>query len=347
MIDLKSDFMNRPTEEMWEAMRRAELGWAVGRQDETVRRLEQRGAELMGKEAALFVPTGRMACLVALMTLCGRGNQVVLEQDCHIAWAQEWGLAYICGLYPRLVGGRAGVMDPGQVEEAIIGSRFGHAPKTDLVCLENTHNVSGGRVMTARQTAALAEVAHRHGAKVFLDGCRIFYAAAALEVGPAELAGPAEAVVFSLVKGLCGPGGVLLCGSSQVVGQAWLNLQRLGGHAFHRAAILAAGDLVALETMAGRLKEDIARAKRFAGELAGVPGVRVEPEAVESNIVLADVSGSGLAGGEFLSRLESQGVLANQVTPGLIRFTFHRHIGDEEVGRTVEAVRQALAPQAA
>ena len=342
MIDMRSDFLNLPTEEMWDAMRHAQFGWAVGRQDNSVLRLEAMAAKIMGKKAALFVPTGRMACLVTLMSHCRRGNQVVMEKDCHIAWAQEWGVAFVCGLYPRLIEGTEGRMKPEQVEKAITESRFGHAPTTDLVCLENTHNMSGGRAMTAHQTAEISEVAHRHNAKVFLDGCRIFYASAALGVKPAELAESVDTVVFSLIKGLCGPGGVMLCGSTEDIDAAWHALQRLGGHAFHRAAMLAAGGIVALETMVERLVDDIARAKRFARELASFDGIKSNADSVESNIVMVDISSTGLRSAEFLERLMTRGVQAHKFTDDVVRFTFHRQIGDREVEQALEAVSEVL-----
>ena len=196
--------------------------------------------------------------------------------------------------------------------------------------------------MSAQQTAAISEVAHRHNAKVFLDGCRILYASAALEVKPSELTEPVDSVVFSLIKGLCGPGGVLLCSSSEDIKRAWHCLQRLGGHAFHRAAMLAAGGIVALETMVDRLSDDIKRAKRFATELFEISGIKIDPASVESNIVMTDISPSGLNSGEFLTRLEAQGVQAHKFTENKVRFTFHRHIGDKEVYEAVEAVRQVL-----
>ncbi len=327
---------------MWAAMRQAELGWVIDRQDASVQRLEKMAAEMMGKEAAVFVLTGRMACLTALMTYGQRGNQVVLEKYSHLAWAQEWSLAYVCGLYPRLVEGRFGVMDSVDLEEAITEARFKHVPRTDLVCLENTHNMSGGRVLSVAQTEALSEVAHRHGAKVFLDGCRIFHASASLGVKPAALAAPVEAVVISLIKGLCGPGGALLCGPGEDMNRAHHNLKRIGGHAFHRAGMLAAAGIVALETMVDRLREDIVRAKAFAQELNQIKGIAVDLDSVESNIVMADISATGLDSDEFLKQLLARGIKGHKFTEEIVRFTFHRHIGEEEVAEVIAAVRQLV-----
>jgi len=342
MIDLRSDIMNTPTEEMWEAMRNAKLGRVTAREDPSVNKLEEMAAKLMGKEAAILVLTGRMANLVALMTYCERGHQVILEKDSHIIWVEEWGLAYVCGLYPRLLKGNAGVMDPADIETAITESKFNNCPTTDLVCLENTHNMAGGTVLTVRQTEELCSVAHRDGARVFIDGARIFHAAAALGVKPAELAAPADAVAICMVKGLSGPGGALLCGSNKDIEKAYINLRRIGGAAFHRAGIIAAGDIVALETMVDRLCDDNKRAKEFAKALYQIEGVVIDFSSVQTNIVMADISASGLSGKEFLRHLQQRGVMAIQCTPEIVRFTFHRHITDKDVLTTVEAIKEVM-----
>lgn len=342
MINLQSDLMNMPTDEMWDAMRHAKLGWVIDREDPSVNHLEETAANLLGKEAAIFVLTGRMACLIALMTCCERGNQIILEKDSHIAWSQEWGLSYVCGLYPRLIEGRDGIMNPRDVETVITESRFKHTQKTDLVCLENTHNMAGGTVLSVEQTKALCDVAHRHKAKVFIDGCRIFYAAAALDLSPSELVGPADMVAISLIKGLCGPGGALLCGTAEDIERADLNLKRIGAASFHRAGILAAAGLVGLEKMSGRLKEDIQRAKRFAKALNEIDGVGVNLNAVQSNIVMADISASGLLAIDFLKEMERRGVRAHQYTPEIVRFTFHRHITDNDEEKVIEVVKTLM-----
>jgi threonine aldolase len=343
MIDLKSDLMNMPTEEMWEAMRKAETGgWVVDRQDANVQRLEKRAAEMMGKEDALFILTGRMACLVALMTHCERGHQVILEKDSHILWAEEWGLAYICGLYPRLIEGHRGVMDIKDVEGALTEYRFNHLPTTDLVCIENTHNMAGGTVVSIKRTEELCEVAHRHGAQVFIDGARIFHAAIALGAKPKDLVAPADSVMFSLVKGLSAPGGVLLCGKAEFIRKAHLNLGRIGANAFHRAGLLAAAGMVAIEKMVDQLRDHQRRAKSFARALHQIKGVGVDLESVQTNIVMADISASGLSSDEFLSRLLKKGVRGHRFTPTMIRFTFHRLIMDEDVGVAAGAVQAVM-----
>lgn len=215
-------------------------------------------------------------------------------------------------------------MDPKDVEAAIIESRFKHMPVTDLVCLQNTHNMAGGTVLTLKQTEELCEVAHHHGASVFIDGARIFHAAIALGMKAAELVAPADAVMFSLIKGLSAPGGVLLCGSADFIKKAHINRARIGTHAFHRAGMLAAAGMVALEKMVDRLGEDQRRAKGFAKALQQIDRVSVDLSSIQTNIVMTDISASGLHSDEFLNRLLQKGVRAHRFTSERIRFTFHR-----------------------
>ncbi len=343
MIDLQSDHVNKPTDEMWDAMRRTEPGWVIGRQDRSVNHLEEMAAEMMGKEAALFIPTGRMAVLVGLMTLCRRGHQVILERNSHVAWSQEWGLAYVCGAWPRLIEGRLGRMKPQDVAEAITESCFQHSPTTDLLCLENTHNTAGGTVLTVEQTKSLCDVAHQHGAQVLLDGARIFYAAAALGVRPADLVAETDAVTFNLEKGLSAPAGAFLCGTRSMLEEAYRNLSRIGGHSFHKAGILAAAGIVALEKMVDRLVDDIQRARAFAEKINEIPNIAVDLSATQSNIVMADISASGSTADEVLKYLRENGIIAHEYTPQIVRFTFHRHITDQDVTRVLDSLRKYFA----
>jgi threonine aldolase len=342
MINLKSDLVNMPTDEMWEAMRNTTPGWVIDREDPTINRLEAMAARMVGKEAALFVMTGTLANLAAMMTLCNRGHQVILEENSHIPWCEEWGLSYVCGLFPRLVKGHKGILDPRDVELAITESRFSHTPPTDLLVLEIPHNGAGGTVPTLEQTQALCEVAHRHGASVLIDGARIFLAAAALGVTAAELVAGADVVWFSLVKGLSAPAGAMLCGSAEAMDQAHVNLRRLGARREHKGGILAAAGILALENMVDRLTDDLRRAKMFATALDALSGVVVDLESVQTNIVMADISACGLDSKAFEKRLMQSDVRAHPYTPEIIRFTFHRHITDEDVDTVIEAIRVVM-----
>ena len=342
MINLKSDLMNLPTLSMWKSMERTKPGWVIDRIDPTVNELEQTTADMLGKERGLFVITGRMACLVALMTLCERGDQIIMEEDSHIAWAQEWGLSYICGLYPRLIKGCNGVMDGEKIKKAIYSSRFKHRPETGLLCLENTHNMSGGSVMTPEQTHKQAQIAHDFGAKVFLDGARLLYAAAALDVEPIELAQPADMVSISLIKGIGALGGAVLCGRETDIDKAFRNMQRLGGHAFHRAGIIAASGLIALRDMPGKLKEDIRRAIEFARMLKKIDTLDIDLSNIQSNIVMVGIEKTALSSDQFLEKLKECGLLGHQFTEKIVRFTFHQGITDREVNRSYDIIKNLI-----
>ncbi|MBI3978357.1 MAG: aminotransferase class I/II-fold pyridoxal phosphate-dependent enzyme [Chloroflexi bacterium] len=343
MIDLRSDVRTTPTDEMWEAMRRAEMGWASFGEDRSVNELEALGAELLGKEAAVLVPTCRMANLLGLMTLGERGTQAVLESTAHIVWSEAWSLAYICGLFPRLVEGADGMPDPVAVAEAIESAAFARLPRTSVVCLENSHNNAGGTAATAEQTAAIADVAHRYGAALHLDGARIFNSAIALGVPARCLAEAADTVAVSLHKGLCAPAGALLCGPRQTISAARANAQRLGAASIHKAGIFAAAGIVALTTMIDRLADDHRRALALAKQIVQVPGVRVDLRTVQTNIVLMDVTQPGLPANEFLDRLASRGVLALPRTATRVRFVTRRLIEDRDVDGAAEAIAAAVA----
>ena len=337
-IDLRSDVHAPPTEEMWEAMRAARLGWATVGEDPAVNELQERMARLLGKEAALWIPTCGMANLVALLTIAPRRSRVVLEASSHVLTSEAMGIEEIAGLEPRSLWAGDGRLDPAEVEELIV--------ETDAVMLvlENTHTRAGGTVLTAELTGELAAAAQRHGAYVHLDGARLFNAATALGVPVAELAAPVNTVAVSLNKGLCAPMGAILAGRAQVVELAHRTLRRLGGASIHKAGIAAAAALVALDTLVDRLSEDHRRARELGALLEQIPGIAVEPAAIETNIVLVNVSGAGLAPGEALSQLAERGVFGLERDTSRIRFVTHRQIDDADVARTAEIV-SALAEE--
>jgi threonine aldolase len=328
---------------MWAAMRSADLGWAYLGQDRSVNRLEELAAELAGKEAAVFVPTCSAANLAALMTLAPRGSRVILEATSHIATTEASGAAYVVGVVPHLLEGRAGALDGDAVGTAL-GSRLGSAAtRTALVCLENTHNVAGGTVIASSQIDAVARVAHDHGAAVHLDGARLFNAAVALGEPVRRLAESVDTVSLSLNKGLGAPFGAVLAGPRSAIEEARVNLHRLGAASIHQAGILAAAAIVALSTGIERLGEDHRRARNLARHIAGVPGLRVDLESVQTNIAVADISGSGMDATRFVARLAEHGVLAFPRPPSIVRFVTHRLIGDREIERAAAAVA-AIVP---
>jgi threonine aldolase len=337
VIDLRSDLHGRPTEEMWEAMRSAELGWATYGEDASVNLLQERVASLLGQEAGLWVPTCGMANLVALITLAPRGTAVVLESQSHVLTSEAMGITDIAGLEPRSLWAADGRLDPAEVEELVLEER------ASLLVLENTHTRAGGTVLSPELTAALAHAALRNGARVHLDGARLANAAVALDVTLRELATPVDTVSFSLNKGLCAPMGTILAGSELAIAGARENLRRLGGASVHKAGIPAAAALVALDTLLDRLADDHRRARELGALLAAIPGLRLEPETIETNIVLVDVAGTGLAPDELLPLLAGRGVRALQRDTSRIRFVTHRLIGDADVRRAAEVMAAVIA----
>jgi threonine aldolase len=347
LIDLRTDVLTPPTEEMWEAMRQAELGWTLYRQDRAVIELEERGAELLGKQAALFLPTCSMASLLALMTLGERGTQAVVEASAHIITSEEWGITSIAGLFPRLITGVAGALDPVQVEAAIVGAPSSptHTSRTSLVCLENSHNNAGGVALSAAQTNAVAAIAQEHDARVYLDGARLFNSAAALGVSAKLLVEHVDAVGVSLNKGLSAPFGALLCGTHALIDKARINVKRIGAGSIHKAGIFAAAALVALDTMPARLADDNRRASALARGLVRLDGIEIDLKTVQTNIVYADVARLDLTPVEFANRLEQHGVLVYPRPGSRVRFVTHRMIGDTEIERAVNAVASAISRQ--
>jgi len=341
VIDLRSDLCSLPTEEMWEAMRRAELGWATVGEDASVNELCERVAELLGKAAAVWVPTCGMANLVALLTFCEPDDFVVLEAASHVLTSEAMGITEIARLQPAPLWAEDGRMEPAEVGELVASCR------AILLVLENTHTRAGGTVLSVSQTEELAEAAKAHGCRVHIDGARLVNAAAALDVPLAALAAPANSVVMSLNKSLSAPFGALLAGSDAVVARAGEMLHRLGGSSFHRAGIAAAAGLVALDTMLDRVADDHRRARALAAGLAEIPGVTLRPEVVETNIVLADVSGTGIAPDELARLLAEAGVRVLERDTSRIRLVTHRLIGDAEVERAIAVVAEVVEKHAA
>jgi threonine aldolase len=356
-VDLRSDAVTQPTDEMWDAMRHARLGWAPSGDDPSVSRLEQVAAELTGKEAALFVPTGSMANLIALMSHTEPGDQIIAEASSHILWSEEWGFASVCGLAVKAIAGgpgrSGGAISPDQVRDAIGETRFDHRPRTALLCLENTHNMSGGTVLSPEQTEELASVAHEHGVPVHLDGARIFNAAIALDVPVSALTKPVDSVVIGLTKGLSAPAGSLLCGSAVFIGSARTALKRVGGHSIPQAGILAVAGLVALQKMGSRLAEDHRRARMLAEGLDALTGISVDLSAVQTNIVMATIGPTVTLSGttERLSAETMAKCLARKdigthvYTEDTLRFVTHRHIEDDDIYRVVSALEEIARPR--
>ena len=336
-IDLRSDLHGQPTDEMWEAMRAARIGWATVGEDPSVNELEERMAALLGKETAIWVPTCGMANLVALLTIAPRGSTVVLEASSHVLTSEAMGIEEIAGLEPWSLWAEDGRLDPIAVEEAIVETG------ATMLLLENTHTRAGGTVLSPELTTELAAAAQRHGVYVHLDGARLFNAAVALGVPLRELAATVNTVAVSMNKGLCAPMGTILAGRTQVIELAHRTLRRLGGASVHKAGIAAAAALVALDTLVDRLADDHRRARQLGKVLQEIRGIKVEPREIETNIVLVDVSGTGLEPDEFLRRLAERGVLGLERDTSRVRFVTHRLISDDDVARATEIVATVAA----
>ena len=337
MIDLRSDLVSVPTDEMWEAMRAAELGWATVGEDASVNLLCERAAELLGKPAALWVPTCGMANLAAMLTFCEPGDRVVLEAASHVLTSEAMGIVEIARLEPRPLWAADGRMEPARVEELV--AEHGAA----LLILENTHTRAGGTTLSVELTDALAAAAKRHHCRVHIDGARLVNASVALGVPLAALAAPANSIALSLNKGLSAPMGTILAGSEAVVERARLMLQRLGGASVHRAGIPAAAGIVALETMIDRIADDHRRARELALLLAEIPGLQLAPEVIETNIVLVDTTGTGVEPTVLLERLRERGVRALEIHMNRMRFVTHRLVSDEDIERAAELVALTVA----
>jgi threonine aldolase len=343
-IDLRAEVLSRPTPAMWAAMQEAEIGWYGLEQDSNIAALEARVAALSGKEAAFFVVTGSLANLLAVMSLAERGTQIVMERRCHIYWHEENGVAYIMGLATRLVdGGRFGKMSTADLAE-VLNEKYGYSQLTSLVCLENTHSISGGCVLSPQETSDLASVAKQHGAgSVYLDGARLWNAAVALDVPIKDLLDGVDAAMLSLSKSLGAPGGVVLVGSDEFVRSARLHAKRLGVYSLHRFGYFAAAGLVALDTMTHGLVEDHRRARALAVGLNAIDGLKVDLDTVQTNIVRAEVTREGFDGFAFVEALRRKGVGTRVIEPPrIVKFNTYSEITDDDIDAAIEAARQVL-----
>ena len=344
IIDLRSDTVTRPTPEMREAMYRAEVGDDVFGDDPTVNRLEEVAAERLDKEAALFVASGTMGNLVALLTHCGRGDEVIVGDRSHTYLFEQGGMAALGGITPRPIPNQPdGTLRCEEIESAIRDDNV-HYPRTRLICLENTHNMCNGTPLTADYTAHVARLARQHSLALHLDGARIFNAAVALEVDVKTLVRDVDSVMFCLSKGLCAPVGSLLCGSADFIAEARRARKVVGG-GMRQAGILAAAGLVALEQMTERLADDHRRAKRLAEGIAEIPAFEVTP--VHSNIVYFQLSEEARQRPEEITAgLEARGIWLLGRELGRFRAVTHYWISDEDIETTIAAMREIAAADA-
>jgi threonine aldolase len=336
-IDLRSDTVTKPTEAMRQAMAQAPVGDDVFGEDPTINRLQDLAAARMGKEAGLFVPSGTMGNLLAVLTHCGRGDEAIMGNLGHTFLFEGGGVAALGGINPHTLTNQPdGTLDLRDIEAAIRPDDI-HQPPTRLVILENTQNRCGGVPLTSAYTRQAGELAHRHGLKLHLDGARIFNAAASLGVSVQELVEPADSITFCLSKGLCAPVGSVLCGSADFIQRARRIRKQLGG-GMRQAGILAAAGIVALEQMTTRLAEDHARAKMIAQELTKIPGLVLDPGTPATNMIFFGLA-DGVVGNAALvaARLAECNIKVGVVGSRRFRLVTHYWIDDAAAAKTVEA----------
>jgi threonine aldolase len=340
MIDIRSDTVTGPTEAMRKAMAAAEVGDDVYGDDPTVNRLERLGAEMLGKEGAVFVPSGTFGNQLALFTWCKRGTEVILGEECHIIQHEAGAASIIAGVQTRPIPAPDGVLSPAALRQRLRRAEL-HSPATSLICLENAHSL--GRVVPPEAMAGVRAEADAWGLPVHLDGARIFNAAAALGIGAGEIAARVDSVMCCLSKGLCAPVGSLLAGPRDFVEAARYKRKIMGG-GMRQAGILAAAGIIALEEQTKRLTEDHDRAKELARGLGGLPGISINAGQVDINMVF--FSFPPAENSERVARIMAvftkRNIRINPPEQGLFRFVTHYWIGDPELKQILEASQEAF-----
>ncbi len=340
VINLRSDTQTLPTEEMLDRMSHSPLGDDVFGEDPTVSGLEKMTSELFGKEAALFVSSGTMGNLCALMSHTRPGDEVILEADSHIYYYEVGGFSALAGLSPRLVPGNHGIMSVDLIKKAMRPDDI-HFPKPSLLCIENTHNRGGGTVYPVSLVDEIAMFAHEQGLKVHVDGARIFNAAIALGVDVKELVENADSVMFCLSKGLSAPIGSMLIGNESFIKRARKVRKMLGG-GMRQAGVIAAAGIVSLEKMVDRLVEDHANARFIAEELVKVEGIDIDLNTVQTNMVYCDISQLKISAKQLAELLKEKNVLVSAVPPYRIRLVTNRHINIDDAKKAVEIIEEVV-----
>jgi threonine aldolase len=340
-VDLRSDTVTKPTPEMREAMAEAEVGDDVYGDDPTVNALQEKAAEMLGKEAALFVPSGTMGNLLALLVHCSRGEEVICGDKSHIYVNEAGGMAALGGIFPHPVPNQKdGTLRLDDIR-ASIQPDDSHRTITRLVCIENTQNICGGVVLSVEYTKQVGQLAKEHGLNLHIDGARIFNAAAALGVDIKELVAPADSIMFCLSKGLVAPIGSMLVGSKDFIARAHRLRKMLGG-GMRQVGVVAAAGLVSLEKMTGRLKQDHARAKNLYEGLKQVKGLRLEAEPASNMVYFTLADHIQLTENQIIAEMKKYGVMVDWSAPRQFRLVTHYWVDDAGVDRTVKAFGEVL-----
>lgn len=340
-IDLRSDTVTKPTPEMREAMAEAEVGDDVYMDDPTVNALQEKAASMLGKEGAIFVPSGTMGNLLALLVHCQRGDEVIVGDKSHIYVNEAGGMSALGGIHPRPVKNQVdGTLALDDIR-ASIQTEDVHHTITRLICIENTQNVCGGIPLTAEYTAQVGQLAKENNLLFHIDGARIFNAAAALNVNVKELTGPADSVMFCLSKGLVAPVGSILVGTKKFIARA-RHLRKMLGGGMRQAGVLAAAGLISLEKMTGRLGQDHARAKRMFEGLKLVKGLKLDASP-SSNMIYFDLAENiKLNENQIMEEMRKRGVLVDAAGPYRFRLVTHYWIDDAGVEKAIKAFEEVL-----
>jgi threonine aldolase len=327
---------------MRDAIYHAELGDDVFGEDPTTNRLEKMAAERMGKEAAMMVASGTMGNLVCVLTHCSRGEEVILGDQSHTFVYEAGGMSAVGGIHPHTIPNQAdGTIRLEDIEAAIRGSNV-HFPRSRLICLENTHNRCNGSALSPHYMESVAKLAGERGLRVHLDGARVFNAAIALGIDVTELTRHADSLSFCLSKGLSSPVGSVICGTSQFIAEAHRNRKVLGG-GMRQSGIIAAAGIEALEHMVDRLAEDHENARRLAEGIAHIPGLSIELNRIQTNIVYFDMADKQFDAGTLVTQLAGQGVKMLQVGPGRLRAVTHYGISTDDIDFALAAISEAMA----
>jgi threonine aldolase len=342
IVDLRSDTVTLPTPAMRQAIFEAELGDDVYGEDPTVNRLEAMAAERLGKEAAVFVPTGTMANLVCLLTHCARGDEAIMGHLAHTFLFEAGSSAAVGGIHPHTVPNQPdGTLNLDDVRAAIRDPDNEHEPRSRLVCLENTHNRCGGAVLTPSYMAQVRALADQHSLAIHLDGARVFNAAVALGVPASTLVRDADSVSFCLSKGLSAPVGSLVCGPAAFIQRARRQRKMLGG-GMRQAGVLAAAGIVALETMVDRLADDHANARRLADGLARLPGIILDPARVVTNIVIFELAADALSPADLIAGLAERAVKLGDIGGRKFRAVTHYGLEASDIDYSLGAFQVVI-----
>lgn len=337
--DFRSDTVTRPTEEMRKAMYEAEVGDDVHGDDPTVNRLQELAAEKLGKEAALFVPSGTMGNTIAMKLGAGEGKEVIMEENCHIMSFEAGNVSRIAGSLPRILPSDKGKIALELMEKSIHTTLREHMPETKCITLENTHNTWGGTILEPAYLAQVRELANKYHLHFHMDGARVFNASVGLGIDVKEIVKHVDTIMFCLSKGLCAPVGSILAGTKEFIREARFVRKYLGG-GMRQVGIIAAAGIVAIEKMVDRLADDHNRARRLAEMIVDLEGLTIDMDDVVTNFIMLDLK--TMNSHDFLEKLAAKDVWALPFTDRIVRIVTHKDIDDNDIERAGAAIREIL-----